>query len=417
MRALQIPSSVAADVEALFREARLRRRRRWILGGILAVAVTVALVGSVVALGGSGGGGGGSSPARSARPPSASIASVAETVAPGSGVVGRGPTAIDFSDLSDGWIASGGNADPQLASNPTIVRTTDGGQTWQRTPVPNLAAQSVNPATNRNFGALVGIHFATATRGWFFQAGIGWQTNDAGTNWALMHLPVDGALVGLTSAGNDVWALIDTCPIDAVSCPQNLGKGTLYHATTARVLKWRRAGGALPAGYGVLYPSTGESVVVAFGDVHYREVLGKVAGPSLLNCELAGALNRGEVAGVCGGGGGGNASLSKIAVSGNGGTTWHPLIDGPPSTQWMGTSITNGADAIFYVTGGQTLWRTSTSAPGWHAVLETQAGSTDEIYPIYMTGIDGYALISNGLDADWYETNDDGLSWEPVVIP
>jgi hypothetical protein len=78
---------------------------------------------------------------------------------------------------------------------------------------------------------------------------------------------------------------------------------------------------------------------------------------------------------------------------------------------------TNGADAVFYVTGGQTLWRTSTSEAGWHAALRAPAGSDEEIDPVYVAGPHGYALISSGLDAHWFETNDAGVIWEPVAIP
>jgi hypothetical protein len=215
-----------------------------------------------------------------------------------------------------------------------------------------------------------------------------------------------------------VWALIDTCPIDAVSCPQNIAKGALFHAISAPILKWQRVAGALPAGYGVFYPAARQSIIVAFGNLHYSRAVGKASGPSsVTSCAVAGPLERGEVAGVCDVGGGGDASVSKIAVSDNGGTAWRPLIDGPPSTGWVGTSTTNGTDAVFYVTGGQTLWRTGAATPGWQAVLKTQAGSTDEIFPIYMRGIRGYALISNGADAHWFETNDDGVSWEALALP
>lgn len=412
---LDTRADVGGEVEALFREAHQRRRHRRVIGGAVLVAVLL-LVGIVFVVGGIGGRGADRGAARPGRPPSP-VSAPPQTVPAGAGVVGRGPTAIDFSDRSHGWIASGGNLGPQTF-NPSIVRTADGGQSWQRTPVPNLAAQSIDPATNYALGGLVGIHFANPERGWFLQGGIGWQTNNAGTSWTKMNLPVDGGLVALVSAGNDVWALIDTCPIHAVSCPQNVAKGGLFHATSAPVLKWQRVGGALPAGVGALYPTARKSVVVAFGNVHYARTLGKVSAGSLTSsCGLIGGLNGGKVAGVCDSGGGGNASASNIAVSDDGGATWKTLIDGPPSTQWVGSSTTDGDDAVLYVTGGQTLWRTSASKPGWRAVLEAQVGSADEIYPVYFTGIHGYALISSGLDAHWFETNDGGLDWEPVRLP
>ncbi len=413
--AVETSTDVAAEIEALFREARQRRHRRWIGGALVATSV-LAVVVSLLAVGSIGGGGGVQNQSRSGPPPAASVSPPAQTVPAGDGAVGAGPTAIDFSDPSHGWIANGNLG---LATrNPTIVRTTDGGQSWERTSVPNLAAQSIEWQTDRDFGALVGIHFSTPARGWFFQAGIGWQTNDAGKRWTLLHFPVDGALVALTSSGEDVWALVDTCPIGAVSCPQNMAKGTLYHATSAQTLRWRRVGGSILAGIGVLYPGAGHSVLVALGSFTYHRSVGSgSAGSSSNDCESIGPLNGGELAGVCGGGGGGNASVSTIAVSNDHGDTWRHLVDGPPSTEFIGTLTTNGADAVFYVTGGQNLWRTGTSEPGWQPVLEASAGSTDEIYPVYVTGAHGYALVSDGLDVHWFETTDGGVSWESVVLP
>ncbi len=419
MSTLDTSTEVSDHVEALFREARQRRRRRRIVGGALVVAMSaVAIVGLLFAIIGAGGGGASLMPSRSGRPPSGTASLPAQTAPASDGVVGRGPTAIDFSDPSHGWIASGGSVWPQTY-NPTILRTTDGGQTWLRTPVPNLGSQTVSAAVNRDFGALVGIHFANSQRGWFLQAGIGWQTNDAGTSWTKIHLPVDGALVALSSAGTHVWALVDTCPLNALSCPQNMGKGNVYYATSAPLLKWQRVGRPLPAfGYGVLYPGAGKSVVVAFGDVQYRRALGKALTSSVsTSCGLVGALKGRAVAGVCDGSGGGNASVSNIAVSSDGGTSWHTITRGPPSTQWMGAMSTNGSDTVFDVTGGQTLWRTSTSMPGWRVVLQAPVGSQEEIYPVYVLGLHGYALIGTGLEPYWYETNDGGVTWGPITLP
>ncbi len=405
--------------EALIEEARRTRRRRyrrWAGTAALVAAVLLALVRIPFALGDIGGGGGSPGPSRPVQPHAAPVTPPAQTAPAGVSVVGRGPTAVDFTDATHGWIASASVALP--LGNPTIVRTSDGGQTWQPTPVPNLAAQSVDPATRSALGGLVGLHFANGVRGWFFQAGIGWQTNDRGVRWTTMRFPLDGALVALTSAGADVWALLDTCPIGAVSCPQDLAKGFIYHATSATSLTWHRVGGPLPAGVGALYPAPGHGVVVALGPATYHRSVGRVASvaPSS-GCVPIGPLTGGALAGVCGGGGGGDASASRISVSTDQGTTWRPLLGGPPSSQYMGLLTTNGTDTVFYVTGGQTLWQTSTSAPGWRAVLQVAQGSTDEIEPVFVDGAHGLALVSNGLDAHWFETHDGGITWEPVTLP
>lgn len=402
---------LAPEIEVLFREARRRRRRRWIVGAIL---LTVLIVVTGLVLGSVGGArGGDSNLSRSGPPAAARIASGPQTAPAGVGVVGRGPTAIDFSDSFHGWIASGGVGLP--TGNPTIVRTTDGGLTWERTPVPNLSAQAINSATDRAFGGLVGIHFASALRGWFFQSGIGWQTNDGGSRWNTMRFPVSGSLVALTSWGHDVWALVDSCPISATSCAQALAKGTLLYATSAPTLRWHRVGRSVAAGAGTLYASESKRVLVSVGSFNYRRsVGGRSAGSVSTNCESEGSLSDGRLAGLCGGTDGGDPA---VAISDDEGATWHHLANGPPPSSYYGWSLTtNGADTIFYVTGEQTLWRLG---PGsrWQNVLQAPSGSDDLIAPLYVTGTHGYALVSNGLPGQWYETKDDGLHWEPVATP
>ena len=307
--------------------------------------------------------------------------------------------------------------------NPTIVATTDGGTTWKRTPVPNVAVHSINPDIYRSFGGLVGINFTNPDRGWYLQAGLGWQTNNGGTTWQTMHIPEEGTLVALTSSGDNVWALVDVCSVGLVSCPPAKGRATLYHAIDADRLSWTHVGKPLPdgtAGFATLYPTSSNGVVVAAGYGTFTRELGRSTrenGSEGVGCAPVGALADGELAGICAAGGGGNASVSRIALSDDHGAVWKSILGGPPSTQFVGELSTNGADTVFYVTGGQTLWRTTTSDSAWTAVLQVPPGSTDEIAPVYVRGTFGLALVSTGLDANWFETHDGGVTWQAISLP
>ena len=106
-----------------------------------------------------------------------------------------------------------------------------------------------------------------------------------------MRLPVEGALVALTSAGTDVWALIDTCPIGAVSCPQNIAERCPVPRHFGAHSEVAAGCGALPAGYGVFYPAARQSIIVAFGNLHYSRAVGKASGASsVTSCAVAGPL-------------------------------------------------------------------------------------------------------------------------------
>ena len=408
-------SAEPSSFEALIEEARRARRRRYFRSALsAALAVVVLVIVGWLTFSDVGGAGGRHGPSHFAQPPGAPVTPATKTAPAGLGVVGRGPTSVDFTDPTHGWIASGNVAVP--LGNPTIVRTTNGGETWQPTPVPNLATQRVNSATRFALGGLVSIHFADSARGWFSQAGIVWQTNDGGMKWTRTPFPVAGAVVALTTSGADVWALRDTCPVGAASCPQTKARGILFHATSAASLTWRRIGGSLPGGLGTLFPAADHRVEIALGPSTYFRSVDGSASVGATGCQTIGSLSGGALAGVCGGAGGGDASVSTIAVSKDHATTWQSLIGGPPSNQFMGTLTTNGSGAVFYVTGGQTLWRTSASRPGWSAVLEAPPGSSDELYPVVVNGARGLVLLSDGLDAHWFRTIDGGVTWEPVKL-
>ena len=181
--------------------------------------------------------------------------------------------------------------------------------------------------------------------------------------------------------------------------------------------------GTAPAGpsrevLGELYPGAAHGVIVALGSsVYRRSGSNQSSETETATCEPVGSFGGGSLAGVCGGSGGGNASLSAIGVSGDGGATWHTLVAGPPSTRYVGSLSTDGSNTIFYVTGGQTLWRTNMADTQWRPVLQVSAGSTDEIYPVFVNGSHGYALESDGQIPHWFMTNDDGVTWQPTTLP
>ena len=314
--------------EALIEEARRARRHRYFRYGAGLLVLAVLTAAGLLVDHDRGGAGRGSgvdvaTPAHAPRP-------LAETAPPGVGVVGAGPTAVDFSGPAYGWIASGG-VGAQI-SDPTIVRTTNSGQTWQRTPVPNLAGQDIPYATALHFRGSRGHPFCQcAERGWFFQAGLGWQTNDSGATWKLMKFHLTGDLVAMTSSGRDVWALVDTCSPGVISCPQSMGRAVLFHAEEAPTLVWKRAGPPFAAGTyggGSLFPTRGHGVVVAFGPETFHRSVIVSAQVASLGCESVGTLSGGKLAGICDTGGGGDASVSRVELSADNGQTWHALLGG-----------------------------------------------------------------------------------------
>jgi hypothetical protein len=363
------------------------------------------------------GGGGRTEPRLVSRPyaPSGGARRGQQTAPSGAGLIGRGPTSIDFINPEHGWIASDALAtESQQFTNPTIVRTSDGGRTWHRIPVPNVAKQIVSHGTYRQYGGIVGVSFADQEHGLYEEAGMLWRTSDGGKKW--IRVPFD-TVIALASTGKNQWVLANTCP---VTSPLNPCAKTYLFRSTVTHPRWRRSakvftigefgGGALTTdGRNVVVSVDGQVFVVTPQGVFHRLDIG---------CEPIGHLNAVTLAGLCDVGGGGDASTTSFETSVDGGQHWDSLVAGPPSHMWSGVATTNGAGALFYVTGGNTLWRTDTHDLKWSPVLQTPAGSEDEFYPLsFESPTRGLVLESDGLDVHWFETSDAGVTWSTIPAP
>jgi hypothetical protein len=409
-------SSPVQDAQALIEEARRRhrRRRRWTAAAIVTVAVVALLV--TLAVGGFNG-----SASTSPTPPSGEAAAPgappggALSSPPGSGSVGAGPTSIDFLDPVHGWIATGCSSEC-IVSNPVIVRTDDGGRTWKRTRVPDMTVMTISPSVWRSLGGVVDVRFVSRTHGWYLQAGELWGTTDGGTTWRSSPL---GVVRDFATSGEDAWALVDDCP-----GTYSLNPCTRFHVAyrTRADPSWRRASMSLSTGGG---PSAGALLVAA----NHTALVGTAAGlftatqtgallPADATCQPIGDLSPGRLVGRCGIGGGGDASVVSFALSGDGGRHWAHLLGGPPSQAWSGASTTNGAGELFTITGGATLWRVDTTGGDWAPVLQTTAGTTDELYPIYFADAhDGFVFESGSSGTRLLATYDAGLTWNAVPLP
>jgi hypothetical protein len=401
---------IATDPQLLFREARQRRRRRWLIVGI----VVGLLIAGVTVLAVAVGGGHGLASRRTApspsgdavapsAPPSNAPASTGTPVA-----IGNGPTDIDFLDGNHGWIATGCNSFC-YESNPHIVRTTNGGHTWSDVLPPNMAGVVASGSVWFQYGGVVKVRFTSATRGWYLQAGELWSTNDGGRQWSLSHL--GGIVTTLASSGNRVWALVDSC--GAFTCAS-------FHLfyRSASDSTWQRSTMPLSAGSG----QDSGSRLDAFDHTAYIAIPGhtysaQTTGPFRpvdSSCKPVGSLMQGSLVGLCFGGD--TASANRFAISTNEGQRWSHLIDGPPSIGWSGAITTNGHGALFYITGGAELWRWDTTNRSWSEVLHTTPGSTDEMYPIYFTNAEtGFVGEDGSTGVHLLETHDAGMTWAQVT--
>jgi hypothetical protein len=410
-----ISGSPVAEAQALIEEARRRHRRRraWMAAGVVTV-VAVGLAAVTI-----GGGGGSASHGR----PSPPDGTVARPVPPPAGpassdgtvAIGGGPTAIDFVSADHGWMATGCTS-YCYQSNPHIIGTDDGGRTWHDVHPPDMAATAIAGSVWYQYGDVVEVRFVSPSRGWYLQAGELWATSDGGHHWRTVSL--GGVVSTMATSDGNAWAVVDSCPNGALlAC----GASHLYvESSTDRT--WHRVAKALSPGEGgPSYPAlvaTGDSALVSFSGRMDRATPGGGLVPLDPSCRPIGSLASGRLAGLCGIGGGGTASAVSIALSTDHGRTWRRFVGGPPSDGWSGATATNGHGALFYVTGGTTLWRVDTTDRTWQPVLQTPAHTTDELYPLYFAdGELGFVGQSGSSGVVLFVTRDGGLTWRAMPPP
>ena len=402
----------AQDIEALFREAKRRRRKRQLWVATTLIAAFALTLSALWAVGGFSGhtspGPGGLSGGSAAL--GGPLPDQSTTAAPA--IVGDGPTSIDFIDAEHGWIATGCSSYCYNTA-PVIVRTDDGGRTWHQIRGPAVGSAHVSGATWYQYGGVVDVRFTDRMHGWYLQAGGLWSTVNGGATWQLGRL--GGIVTTFTSSGTAIWALVDSCPGGALlACPP-------FHVyyRSASALAWRRSPTTLVVGNGF---DSGSSLV-ASGSLAYVSTRGRLyqATPDGVlrvvdaSCRPIGALAEAGLVGLCNMGGGGDASTVWFSTSADHGQHWNRFAAGPPSPVWSGPTATNGSGALFYITGGTGLWRLDAATRRWTLVLHTPPGSTDEFGPLYFVNANfGLVGETGSSGTHLLVTHDAGLTWSAV---
>jgi photosystem II stability/assembly factor-like uncharacterized protein len=423
-----LPGRAEVDAEALFKEARRRRRRRWLIFGVGTVAGLLGLIFACVALGGSGGN---RLPTNSARTqasgsastrPSRGRSAVASDVLPEVGVA-------DLFAPGAGWVANGTLADVTL----------DNGKHWEPFRPPRLQG---------DFVAQIGPFAALGSRDWWVSVGLGPgggpasgtacaenqavldYTTNAGTSWQQSDLPgcvgayeisfatpSDGYALGgwppstlySTTDGGSSWTEVGDVPFT----------GPIVFAT--QVDGWGVGTGNAPSGSGVnphpyrnvLYQTTDAGRTwnaVSFPAIRLPGIESVRYGePQLFGLDTAVvpvlALNdQGNI-------------LPVVEVTRDGGTTWRTVVT-PSALGWV--SNYPGAlqeDASFsavspehWILGeGGDLYVTTDGGDSWTLLTKIFAhadGSIDEVH--FASAESGWVSTS---PSRLYSTADGGKHW------
>lgn len=362
-------------------------------------------------------------PAASAAPSAASSAAASPSRAPGAGPVGGPvpagfePRSVTFVSASDGWVLGSATCAGQPCA--AIVRTTDGGRTWESIPAPGA---TINNTATGPSGGVSGLRFADTLDGWAFGPDL-WATHDGGSTWRKVTLPA-------ATADIRVWAL-EAAAGRVHAAYDGGGGGAMIATSAAGADAWTASpttvdfgAGPVPSPQLVLHGTSGWLVEVD------RTVIG---GARLLNgawsawqppCRdangpaLLAAASAGDLVAACDVGVWSTPTGVHLYVSADGGKTFSeaaakvPVLDvqavaePAPSTVFVAGSLSGiGSAIVASADGGRT----------WAAVHV--ANGARFTYLGFTTVGQGVAITSpeNGA-AELLMTRDGGRTWAPVAF-
>jgi hypothetical protein len=283
------------------------------------------------------------------------------TVPVGAVPAGFVPYSATWVTADDGWVL--GNAPCATAPCTSVVRTHDGGKTWQGIPAPVATLK-------RNSGAdaqVSTIRFADTSNGWAFGSEL-FSTHDGGVSWVKQSLGADGSgtsVVALESGGGLTWAAVTDCGAGNGSCPGNVS----VYWTPIGTDKWQRIGSPVSITNAFFAPQLvthGSDWWLNVGAIYHGVGSGT---PTKLATACSGAGADGLLATadalhldvLCAGGGAAGSIGQQLVGTTDGGKHWSnagPSFVGPTSI----TGIADNADGVLLLSessGASEILRTT----------------------------------------------------------
>lgn len=428
-RVAQAPAPDVTGRVMMSADDRATRRRRLttVGGGVAAVAavaavIAVALVNHNTAPAGVPAQPGASSPVATAVPsPSSSASPLVRTAppppTPPGGPVPAGFTAVSvtFTSPSHGWVL--GTAPCAKRPCTSILRTLDGGASWQGVPAPRIELANSAP-----FGI---IRFADPLDGWVAAGAQLQATHDGGATWHAIALPgvrATGVITDLQTAAGvvDAWAVQDA------SAQGPTTPAALYHSS-ATDDSWSVVSGVSSAGGGYGYLSLwGSHGWLVVGDtLVYSTADGTSWTARSSPCSAQqpigiAAANASTVYASCtvSGSAGGSMVTRIIKVSRDGGATFRSTSPPPQTGDFSGIAATpNGRTVALAVStaGPGSIQLSSDGGAHWKiAYSADQTGGTGFADLGFTTDSQGVVVLAPSQSGVLFMSHDGGVSWRAV---
>ncbi len=356
--------------------------------------------------------------------PSAAPATVppSPSRAPGVGLVGGPvpagfePRSVTFVSASDGWVLGSATCAGQPCA--AIVRTTDGGRTWESIPAPKATINntSVGPS-----GGVTDVRFADPLDGWVFGPDL-WATHDGGSTWHKVTLPGATASAGvwtLETAGGAVHAAFEGAGgIGIATSPTGADDWTVSPTTVGF------GAGPVPSAQLILHGTSGWLVEVDRTVVGGARLLTGTWAPWQPPCLDANgpaalaAANSTDIVAVCDVGVWSTPTGVHLFTSVDGGRSFTEAASKVPVFDIQ--AVSEPAPSSIFVAGslsgvGSAIVASSDGGRTWAAVHVVNGGRFS--YLGFTTADQGVAITSPGSGpAQLLMTRDGGHTWAPVTF-
>lgn len=339
-------------------------------------------------------------------PPTAP-APTATGAAPSGGPVPAGfePQSVTFVSASQGWVL--GMAPCTRKPCTSVVRTLDGGRTWQGIPAPKAALSSFGQGHG-----ISALRFADPLDGFAYRPDL-YVTHNGGSTWQQVRLP--GTIGDLEAANGVVYAAV-----------RGSGGGERIYRSAANTDHWSRVGGlpvrpGLPAG-GLPGLGTvtlhGSAAWIFIGSGLYATKTGTGWVRQDVPCGVFGvdslaAYDEQQVTVLCAGPSGMGSSLKVVYSSRDGGASF-TRIGQAPLGGIGGTLAQPRPRRVLIATRSGATWIYASSDGGraWHTALTLADGGAGLTDFGFTTARQGVAVEGNpSIGSHLYMTRNSGRTW------
>jgi hypothetical protein len=324
------------------------------------------------------------------------------------------PTSVTFIGPGAGWAIGQGGPPCATQFCTSVVRTQDGGRTWQGAPAPKTS----------NVAAL---RFLNRSDGWAYGPAL-WSTHDGGGTWGAVDTGGQ-QVTDLETAGRQAFAIFANCAVGSSGC------GYTLKTTQAGTDNWADVG---PATTGLQQPSAasagkgaGPSIVLtgstgwllaADGTLYSGPLSGRWASIGPVPCAAANSAATGALltwdaftstliaACTATPAQPGAPAKQGIYTSTDMGRSWHSAATAPAAGAVTSLATAPGALAILATTGGIEIQQPGDTQDRQVATL---AGGFS--YVGMTTDQQGVALPANTSLHQIWMTRDGGQTWQPAL--